>query len=52
MGLIMIIVLFIRFFELPVYLSALDLIDKISDTTSSFLSNISFTVLGLAYLLE
>lgn len=50
MGLIMIIVLFSRFFKLPVYLSDLELIDRISDSTSSILSNISFATLALALL--
>jgi hypothetical protein len=50
MGLIMIIVLFSRFFKVPVYLSELDLIGKISDSTSSLLSNTSFVILGIALL--
>jgi len=50
MGLIMVIVLFSRFFELPVYLSDLELIDQITEKTSSLLSNVSFAILGVALL--
>lgn len=50
MGMIMIIVLFSRLFEMPVYLSNLDLISTISESTSSLLSNISFATLALALL--
>ncbi len=50
MGMIMIIVLFSRLFEMPVYLSDLDLISTISEGTSALLSNISFGTLALALL--
>lgn len=50
MGLIMIIVLFSRFFKLPVYLSDLKIIGTIGETTSAALSNVSFATLGLALL--
>lgn len=50
MGMIMVIVLFSRLFEMPVYLSDLELISTISKSTSSILSNISFGTLALALL--
>ena len=50
MAVIMIIVLFSRFFKLPVYLSELDMIEKLSTSTSQLLSNISFGTLGFALL--
>ncbi|CCQ75217.1 sulfite exporter TauE/SafE family protein [Magnetospira sp. QH-2] len=50
MAMIMLIVLVSRFFKLPVYLSNLDMIDKLPAATSSLLSNISFATLGLALL--
>lgn len=50
MGMIMIIVLFSRLFEMPVYLSDLEMISTISESTSSLLSNISFGTLALALL--
>ena len=48
MGLIMIIVLFSRFFKMPVYLSELNVIDNIAQSTTSILDNISFATLALA----
>ncbi|MDH5179680.1 MAG: sulfite exporter TauE/SafE family protein [Gammaproteobacteria bacterium] len=50
MGSIMIIVLFSRFFKLPVYLSDMQIIATISATTANLLSNISFATLALALL--
>ena len=50
MAMIMLIVLVSRFFKLPVYLSDLNLIGTLSETTSTLLSNISFTTLGIALL--
>lgn len=50
MGLIMILVLFSRFFVIPVYLADLDLIAPISDDTRTWLENISFATLGFALL--
>lgn len=48
MGLIMIIVLFSRFLQIPVYLSDLQLLSGIPRSTTQLLSNLSFTMLGLA----
>jgi len=48
MGMITVIVLFSRLIKLPVYLSDLNWIDKISDSTSEILSTISFGTLGVA----
>lgn len=50
MAVIMLIVLFSRFFKLPVYLSELDITEKLSSTTSQLLHNISFGTLGIALL--
>lgn len=50
MAMIMLIVLVSRFFKVPVYLSDLNLITPLSQTTSTWLSNISFAMLGLALL--
>ena len=48
MALIMLIVLFSRVFEVPVYLSRLNLIDTLSDTMIEVLTTISFGTLALA----
>ncbi len=48
MGGIMIIVLFSRFFVVPVYLSDLGMIAKISDSSVSLLENISFGLMAFA----
>jgi len=48
MGMIMIIVLFSRFFKMPEYLSDLNLIEPITQSTTSILDNVSFVTLGLA----
>lgn len=50
MGIIMLIVLFSRFFKMPVYLSELQLIEKLTVSTATLLDNISFITLGLALL--
>ncbi|MBF0249464.1 MAG: sulfite exporter TauE/SafE family protein [Alphaproteobacteria bacterium] len=50
MATIMLIVLVSRFFKVPVYLSNLDLIEKLPAATSELLSNISFGLLALALL--
>ncbi len=50
MAMIMLIVLVSRFFEIPVYLSDLDLIDTLSATAGKVLSALSFATLGLALL--
>ena len=50
MGMIMIIVLFSRLFMMPVYMSELEMIGAIADSTSELLSNISFATLALALL--
>jgi uncharacterized protein len=51
MGLIMVIVLFSRALMVPVYLSQLGLIRKLSKSTATMLSNVSFTIMILALLL-
>ncbi len=51
MGLIMVIVLFSRALMVPVYLSQLGLIQKLSKSTTTMLSNVSFTIMILALLL-
>lgn len=48
MGLIMILVLFSRFFVIPVYLSDLDLIAPIGEGTRAWLETASFATLALA----
>ncbi len=48
MATIMLIVLVSRIFKIPVYLSNLDLIQKIPAGISELLTNLSFTMLGLA----
>jgi hypothetical protein len=50
MGMIMVIVLFSRLFMMPVYMSELEMIGAIADSTSEILSNISFATLALALL--
>ena len=50
MATIMLIVLVSRFFKVPVYLSDMGLITALSETTSTWLSNISFSLLSLALL--
>ncbi len=51
MGVIMVIVLFSRALMVPVYLSQLGLIQKLSKSTSTMLSNVSFAIMILALLL-
>jgi uncharacterized membrane protein YfcA len=51
MGLIMVIVLFSRALMVPVYMSQLGLIQKLSKSTATMLSNVSFTIMILALLL-
>ena len=48
MGMIMIIVLFSRFFKMPEYLSDLNMIEPVSQSTASILNTISFVTLGIA----
>lgn len=50
MGMIMIIVLFSRLFMMPVYLSELEMIGALGDSTRELLSNVSFGTLALALL--
>ena len=50
MAMIMLIVLFSRFFKVPVYLSNLNLIETLPAAVSEALSTISFSILGLALL--
>ena len=50
MGMIMIIVLFSRLVELPVYLSNLGWIDALPESLTGLLSNISFHILAVALL--
>jgi len=50
MATIMLIVLVSRFFKVPVYLSDMGMIQKLSETTSEVLSTISFSTLALALL--
>lgn len=50
MGTIMLIVLVSRFFNVPVYLSDLKIIETLSASTSELLSNISFVILAIALL--